>query len=367
LTPTILAIDTAMAACSAAVWHNNRVAAQRFEEMERGHAERIAPMVREVMDEARLGFDQLDRIAVTVGPGTFTGQRIGLAMARGLGLALDIPVIGVTTLEAIALANVETDATIVVVCDARRDEAYFATFSDRLKPIHAASVLPLDVIAKHLPVGRLRICGTAATDLIAQTGRSNEDRGRGGDLPLAENIAIQALDRPASKIPPEPLYLRPPDAKPQAGLTLNFIRRAGAHEAALIAGLHVACFEEAWDRAAISALMATPGTSAWLAETQGDAKGFALARRAADEVEILSLGIKPSARRRGFARQLVGALVEAHADASAIFIEAAADNGAARALYRSCGFIEAGRRNGYYARINSARQDAIIMRKDLKR
>jgi tRNA threonylcarbamoyladenosine biosynthesis protein TsaB len=368
LSLTVLAIDTCMTACSAAVWRDG-VLAHRFEPMERGHAERIAPMVRKVMAEAALGFKKLDRIAVTVGPGTFTGQRIGLAMARGLGLARRIPVIGITTLETIASANIEPGAAIVVACDARRDEAYFAAYTDHLQPLHDVALLPLDAIAKRLPAGGVRVAGSAADALIAFVRRADVQRVRGHDLPDAANVARLAADRPVTQQLPEPLYLRPPDAKPQSGSFLPpsiAIRRVGAGESETIARLHAACFDEPWDKATIAALLATPGASAWLAENRGAPWGFILARRAADEVEILSFCTKPAARRRGVARRLLADLLAAHAEVRAIFIEVAADNEAARLLYASSGFVEAGRRAAYYGRRDGRREDAIIMRKELK-
>src|ERR1051325_1687828 len=83
----LLAVDTALGACSAAVLDGETVLAHRFAAMERGHAEALAPMVQEVMNEAGLTFAALDRLAVTTGPGTFTRQRVGLAFMRGLRLA----------------------------------------------------------------------------------------------------------------------------------------------------------------------------------------------------------------------------------------------------------------------------------------
>src|SRR5271169_756924 len=100
----ILAADTALGACSVALLDDARVFAHRFEPMERGHAEALAPMVDEAMREAGLAFAELDRLAVTTGPGTFTGQRVGLAFMRGLRVALKKPLAGITTLEAMAAA-----------------------------------------------------------------------------------------------------------------------------------------------------------------------------------------------------------------------------------------------------------------------
>ena len=99
----VLAVDTALGACSVAVLDGEKILSHRFEEMARGHAEALAPIVQDAM--AGIAFASLDRLAVTTGPGTFTGQRVGLAFMRGLRIALRKPLIGVTTLEAIAAAT----------------------------------------------------------------------------------------------------------------------------------------------------------------------------------------------------------------------------------------------------------------------
>ncbi len=98
----ILAVDTALGACSVALIEGKRTLAHRHEFMERGHAEALAPMVEKTMHDAKLEFSSLDRLAVTTGPGTFTGQRVGLAIMRGLRIALHRPLIGITTLAAMA-------------------------------------------------------------------------------------------------------------------------------------------------------------------------------------------------------------------------------------------------------------------------
>ena len=107
----VLAIDTALAACSAAVLdteHNGGIVASESLPMVRGHAEALLPLLRRVMQAAGLTFPAIDRIAVTTGPGSFTGLRVGIAAARGIALAADKPAVGVSTLSAYAAPHVES-------------------------------------------------------------------------------------------------------------------------------------------------------------------------------------------------------------------------------------------------------------------
>ena len=208
----VLAVDTALGACSAALLEDARVLARRFEPMERGHAERLAPMVEEVMHEAGAGFASLERLAVTTGPGTFTGQRIGLAFMRGLRVALHRPLAGITTLAAMAAqARAETGAALAVaVHDARRDEVYIE-IEDRLPP----SVMTFDRAIEML--GTLggqeptALAGTAAPRLCdALANRFVMSSVRQPDALWVARLAEKAV---AANTPPPPLYLRAPDAR----------------------------------------------------------------------------------------------------------------------------------------------------------
>ncbi len=203
-----LGLDTALGACSVALTGAAGPLAHRFQAMSTGHAEALAPMVEGLMREAGLAFPALTRIAVTTGPGTFTGQRIGLAFARGLALALKIPCIGITTLEAMAAAaRAERPGHgVLVAADARRGECYAQAFAVDGAPLGEPALLTLDDAAALISPG-LTLAGTAAEALAAHGGVLSAVR-----QPDAAFVAALALSRPDPG-PPHPLYLRAPDAK----------------------------------------------------------------------------------------------------------------------------------------------------------
>ncbi len=223
----LLAFDTAQGALSAAVMDGEGVLASSFEPRTRGHAEALMPLLETVLAEAALSFADLDALAVTVGPGTFTGLRVGLAAARGLALARALPLIGVTTLEAIAEpAGAEADETSIALFDARRDEVYMQAFAPSLAPLTPPLLVPLDEAMAHLPAGKLVLVGTGAPLLAPRL----EAAGRTFRLspakpqPEAQAVARIALARIAAqgldsfRVAPEPLYIRAPDAKLPGGL-----------------------------------------------------------------------------------------------------------------------------------------------------
>jgi tRNA threonylcarbamoyladenosine biosynthesis protein TsaB len=206
----LLAVDTALGACSVALIETGRVLAHRHQLMDRGHAEALAPMVADVM--RGIAFGELGRLAVTTGPGTFTGQRVGLAFMRGMRVALGRPLIGVTTLAAMAeAAKAETGLMhAIALHDARRDEIYFEI--DGLLP---PAVLPFDLALqalRDLPGGTsIALAGTAASracDALAKRFVLSSVR-----QPDAVWVARLAAKSEATDAVPRPLYLRAPDAK----------------------------------------------------------------------------------------------------------------------------------------------------------
>lgn len=209
----VLAIDTCLFACSVAVVDGEQVLARRVEPMSRGHQERLAPLVQEAMAEAGLGFDKLERIGVTVGPGSFTGLRVGLAFAKGLASALSIPAVGIGALE--ALAHTES-GNVVAVLDAKRGQVYLQAFSDGA-PVSAPDALPIETAAARV--------AEFAPDTLIGTGAALLAGVRPGvrviEADVTDPVAVARLAALRSPVPPRPLYLRAPDAKLPGGKTLE--------------------------------------------------------------------------------------------------------------------------------------------------
>jgi tRNA threonylcarbamoyladenosine biosynthesis protein TsaB len=208
----ILAIDTCLDACSVAVCGGERPLSVTSEAMARGHQERLAPMVHEAMAHAGIGFQALERIAVTVGPGSFTGLRVGLAFAKGLALALDIPCVGVGVLEALALGEGPRGFVCAAV-DARRGQIYQQIFIDG-RPAMAPDALDADTAAARLAElwtgGPALLIGSGAAQLAGVLPGA-VIQPRAAPDPLAIARIGQAAKAPIP--PPRPLYLRAPDAR----------------------------------------------------------------------------------------------------------------------------------------------------------
>ncbi len=372
----VLAFDTALAACSAALYDTrlDKVLSARHALMAQGHAEALPGMIAGVMGEAGLAMSAIDRIAVTRGPGTFTGVRIGLATARGFALALERPAIGIGTLEALAAAvPAGGERSVVSIIDARRGEVYLQIFAADGTPQDNPRLASIESAVEQIPENA-RLVGTGA-DLPAFAAFRTEI----AQVPALPDAAC-FIRRAATMAPDaallEPLYLRAPDAKPQRPIVTTSaapvsVIAAGSGHAAILANLHASAFARGWRVDEITTLMAAPGTIALLAVLgtgKDEPAGFVLARTAADEAEILTLCTRPSARRRGIARQLVSALMEQlqAAGVSTLFLEVDTGNDAALALYRGLGFGAVGERRDYYGASGGSGGDAVVMRRDLK-
>ena len=209
----ILAFDTSTAACSAAVWRDGEILARRFTPMARGQSEALVPMIVAVMAEAGVNYSDLSLIGVTVGPGAFTGVRIGLATARAMGLAADRPVAGVLTTEAIAHNVPEAQRqgrTVLVTVDAKRADVFVQPFDAGLAPLGPVRGLLPEAVPE-LGYAAPVLVGDGAERVLPHM----------PDAVLADAVgwpdaavvaAVLARTWPEGRaLAPEPVYLRPPD------------------------------------------------------------------------------------------------------------------------------------------------------------
>jgi tRNA threonylcarbamoyladenosine biosynthesis protein TsaB len=221
---TILAFDAAAAACSAAVWRAGALRARRFAAMQRGQAEALMPMIQAVMAEGcPSGFEGLDAVAVTVGPGSFTGLRIALSAARGLRLARGVPIIGITSLSAVAaqLSGTLGDERVLAALDSKRAQVYAQLFDATLRPLRPPAVVAPQSIGDYAGPGPLVVVGDAVAlvrvHLPPALGAVRYADTLG--LPDAADVVRLAVQLVADNggrtqgagLPPRPLYLRAPE------------------------------------------------------------------------------------------------------------------------------------------------------------
>jgi tRNA threonylcarbamoyladenosine biosynthesis protein TsaB len=217
----VLAIDTALAACSAAVLdteHGGILASDSLS-MTRGHAEALMPLIYHVMQHAQMAFADLDRVAVTTGPGSFTGLRVGISAARGIALATDKPAVGVSTLTVYAAPLLADDDStpVIAAIDARHDHVYLQVFGVGGRVLIAPRLAPMSDAVRAASDAQSRIVGSAAQSIADRLPR-------GAPLPLLVDVreapdiiwvARMGAVLPEGQSPPKPQYLRAPDAQPQ--------------------------------------------------------------------------------------------------------------------------------------------------------
>jgi tRNA threonylcarbamoyladenosine biosynthesis protein TsaB len=212
----ILAIDTSGPECAAGVFDSSsdRLLAFRSETIGKGHAELLSGMVDAAVAEAGMALADLDRIAVVIGPGSFTGIRVGVALARGLALALKIPAIGVSTLQVVAEPYLATTtAPVMAAIDARRDALYVQLFAGDGSALSEPAELSYD----------------DARDLTERRGATAVGSGAlildGAASPQIDKIPLDVIGRMGVRLPAtikaQPLYIRGADAKPQQGYAVK--------------------------------------------------------------------------------------------------------------------------------------------------
>jgi tRNA threonylcarbamoyl adenosine modification protein YeaZ len=217
----VLAIDTALEACSAAVLDTEQggILASESIPMVRGHAEALMPLIARVMSRSMLEYLELDRIAVTVGPGSFTGLRVGVAAARGIAVAAGKPAVGLTTLAAFAAPYIAADdvTPLLTAVDARNDQVYLQLFGPGGRTLIQPRLASVRDALRAAATGPARLVGSGAA-IIAAAWPANErqpvvvDPARAPTIDWVAHLGVAAAQAIAL---PKPLYLRAPDAQPQ--------------------------------------------------------------------------------------------------------------------------------------------------------
>ena len=217
----ILAIDTALGACSACVFDASEPEPVAIEQtaMERGHAEALMPMIERVMAKVEGGFSSLDRVAVTIGPGSYTGLRVGISPARAIALAAGIPAIGISTLAASAAPFIgrEGGRVVAAAVDAKHGQVWFQAMNAQGKQLVSVRQVNHRDAARAIGAGPVSLVGSAALAV------ANEAWAIGLDALVVDDakapdvtwVARLGMIADPESAPPRPLYLKAPETTPQ--------------------------------------------------------------------------------------------------------------------------------------------------------
>ena len=320
----ILAIDTCLARCAVCLFDSaaGSVLAEHHLDIERGHAEALAPMVQRVLATAHKRPGDVTRIALTLGPGTFTGVRIGLSFARAFGLALNIPVYGLDTLTAYQL--------------------------------HPDAPNPIAIVSGNSGLAFVLRRGRPAIELLPLG--EVDDASFASSTPDLHLLSGWAAQQAHTIEMPKPVYIREPDAKPQVSIKKSI-------SAASLSSVHQSAFSHGWSEQDFTSMLEVRGTRAFSAEINSQVVGITLTRTIADQCELLTIAINPTWRKHGAAAKLLRSAQDdatAHG-ATTMFLEVAHTNQAAMQLYAKAGFVKTGLRKGYY----SNGDDAVLMARRL--
>jgi len=223
----ILAIDTSMAAASACTLASgaDEPAALQTTAMERGHAEALMPLIEAVIDKTPGGFQALTRIAVAVGPGSFTGIRVGVSAARAIGLARDLPVVGVSTFAAFAAPWMDSGQIVAAAIDARHGNIYVQAFAPGGRSLLTPRLMTPREAVRAIGSGPICLVGSGAPLMAVEAQNAGTEARLCGDLHAPDIVQVARLGLVAdpAMAPARPFYLKPPDAKP---IAVRAIQRA---------------------------------------------------------------------------------------------------------------------------------------------
>ena len=379
----VLGIDSSGLVASVAVVEDDILLAEYTVNYKKTHSQTLLPMLKEIGDMINLDLNSLDAIAIAAGPGSFTGLRIGSATAKGLGLALDKPIIPVPTVDGLAYDLWGTDKIVCPIMDARRNQVYTGIYEfcdGKLQILENQMAVSVTEIAEKLnalgreviflgdgvPVYRKTLAEVMKIPYSFAPAHMNRQRASAVAV-LGAQYYVQG--RAESAMEHKPDYLRVSQAeRERAAKEKNAapeIRRMVMEDGAAIAELEYSLFRDAWSEKSILETLKQPNAICLIAEKADRTAGYLLAYTAAEEMEIARIGVVKEMRRQGVARELLGALekIGKQSGIEKILLDVRSGNEAAHKLYTSEGFTEDGIRKHFYS---DPDEDAVLMSKTVK-
>lgn len=393
----VLAIDSSGLTATVAVVEDDQTIAEYTTNYKKTHSQTLLPMIDEMVRMVDADLKEIDAIAVAGGPGSFTGLRIGSATAKGLGLALDKPLIHVPTVDAMAYSLYGCEDIICPIMDARRKQVYTGLYSFSHKKreenddsslydepvfqvLRMQMAVPVEELIRHLNVYRRRVVflgdGVPVYKEMLAEGLKVPYSFAPSFMNRQRAAAVGALGiryyeagryEAAAEFKPE--YLRKSQAERERAEreknAVPKVRRMTMEDGAAVAEMEHQLFPDAWSEKSILETLEQTNTICLIAEKAGRTAGYLLAYTAADEAEIARIAVVKELQRQGAARALLAELesVCGSEGIKKILLDVRSGNGAARALYTSTGFKEDGIRQRFY---ENPVEDAILMSRELE-
>lgn len=396
-TMRVLAIDSSGLTATVAIVEDDQMIAEYTTNYKKTHSQTLLPMIDEMVRMVDADLKEIDAIAVAGGPGSFTGLRIGSATAKGLGLALDKPLIHVPTVDAMAYSLYGCEDIICPIMDARRKQVYTGLYSFSHKKreenddsslydepvfqvLRMQMAVPVEELIRHLNVYRRRVVflgdgvpvykemlaeGLKVSYSFAPSFMNRQRAAAVGAL----GIRYYKAGRYEAAAEFKPEYLRKSQAERERAEreknAVPKVRRMTMEDGAAVAEMEHQLFPDAWSEKSILETLEQPNTICLMADKAGRTAGYLLAYTAADEAEIARIAVVKELQRQGVARVLLSELesVCGSEGLKKILLDVRCGNSAARALYEAAGFKEDGIRQRFY---ENPVEDAILMSRQLE-
>lgn len=390
----VLAIDSSGLTATVAIVEDEQTIAEYTVNYKKTHSQTLLPMIDEIVRMVEMDLTAVDAIAVAGGPGSFTGLRIGSATAKGLGLALDKPLIDVPTVDAMAYSVYGCEDIICPIMDARRSQVYTGIYTFVPKKAdeeteqmeYAFKVLRVQMaVSVEDLIRRLNVYGRRVVFLGDGVPVYKEMLSKGLEVPYffapsfmnrqraaavgALGIRYYQTGRYETAAEHRPDYLRVSQAERERAErekhAVPKVRRMTMEDGAAVAEMEHQLFFDAWSEKSILETLSQPNSICLMAEKAGRAAGYILAYRAADEAEIARIAVAKELQRQGVARALLDDFesVCRAQEINKLLLDVRSGNMAARALYEKSGFQEDGIRQRFY---RDPEEDAVLMSKAIR-